>query len=789
MIDINAKFGDAFCDLGNLIGRGGENISRRIVFDCADILEEYPSADIYCVLERSFDHEQYTVVPEIDGTNRVLVLTNYDLTPGQLLIELRAKQGEAIRKSVVFSGRVVKGIQGEPDVPGQPIRDVLDRVENELTEAEKTRDELVTALDGVDTAVESANTAATNATEAAKSANTAADNANLATDNAITATNNANAATAETKAAIADARDATDKANTAANYANDKAQATGEAIIQATKATENANAAATRAENAADSAESATEKAVTATEDAETAASNANSATKSATTATDKANTAASNADAATAKAEESATKATTAAGLANEATAKADIATGNAETATAEANKATSAATTAAETANTAASNADTKAGLASTAAENAQNAADRANASASSADTATQNAQTATANAETATKNANTATQNAQNATADAKTATNEANTAADSATTAAGKANTAADAANSAAAGANTATVNANKATTNADSAAANANAKATAAETAAGKADTAAANADAKATLADTAATNAQTVADDIQAKADSGAFNGKVQDVQLNGKSILTDGVATIPVYTERVPNTVCGIYEVRSNDGTTGVSLINGALGINPAGTSRIKERSGNMAIATTGYDYAVKCAMTDGVGAAWTLDEQKAARQRMGLDGEYKLIEKIELTEPTTLISRSAKPDGTAYNLRRVFIQTYAKLESGSGKIALRIPLRNGSLVSCAFCNNFANSTFSTQMLELWIENGMIRTVSAGNVSTTNNLLTSTGVNLITTDDAFPYAGDTFTVLPISQLNGLLMSAGTTFWIYGVDA
>lgn len=46
-------------------------------------------------------------------------------------------------------------------------------------------------------------------------------------------------------------------------------------------------------------------------------------------------------------------------------------------------------------------------------------------------------------------------------------------------------------------------------------------------------------------------------------------------------------------------------------------------------------------------AINTTNLDYAVKAAMCDGKGAAWTADEQAAARERMGIisEDDFELI------------------------------------------------------------------------------------------------------------------------------------------------
>ena len=50
-------------------------------------------------------------------------------------------------------------------------------------------------------------------------------------------------------------------------------------------------------------------------------------------------------------------------------------------------------------------------------------------------------------------------------------------------------------------------------------------------------------------------------------------------------------------------------------------------------------------------AINTTNLDYAVKAAMCDGKGAAWTADEQAAARERMGI-GTSNLVYSYTLTE-----------------------------------------------------------------------------------------------------------------------------------------
>lgn len=73
--------------------------------------------------------------------------------------------------------------------------------------------------------------------------------------------------------------------------------------------------------------------------------------------------------------------------------------------------------------------------------------------------------------------------------------------------------------------------------------------------------------------------------------------------------------------------------------------------------------------------VTTKNIDYAVKAAMCDGKGKAWTADEQTAARKRIGLGGDFELIEEITLAEEASLVERSVSPSGKAYNLTDAII------------------------------------------------------------------------------------------------------------------
>lgn len=199
-------------------------------------------------------------------------------------------------------------------------------------------------------------------------------------------------------------------------------------------------------------------------------------------------------------------------------------------------------------------------------------------------------------------------------------------------------------------------------------------------------------------------ADAAAKSAQTVADIVQEKLDNGEFvgpagkdgaNGKdgapgsdasvtaeniqaalgytpVKDVQVFGNSVLDGGVAKVPLASADVP----GVVKIlRPQD--SGIWNDNGSLRVSFATDEEISGRSGTRkAIVCANMDYAVKAAMCDGKGAAWAAIEQKAARERMGVDKEYELIEEITLTENVTQIIRTDEPDGTAYAFEGVAIK-----------------------------------------------------------------------------------------------------------------
>lgn len=138
MITVNAVFGQEEKALG-MLGRVGEKETRQIVFDCTDILSEYPGAEIVCVMQRHCDRTAYLADAVLAGNVLTVTLTDADVSAsGDLRIELRALVDGKIRKSAVYTGKVVSALRGEQDKPGNPTADVLNRIDMTISRAEES---------------------------------------------------------------------------------------------------------------------------------------------------------------------------------------------------------------------------------------------------------------------------------------------------------------------------------------------------------------------------------------------------------------------------------------------------------------------------------------------------------------------------------------------------------------------------------------------------------------------------------------------------------------------------
>lgn len=124
-------------------------------------------------------------------------------------------------------------------------------------------------------------------------------------------------------------------------------------------------------------------------------------------------------------------------------------------------------------------------------------------------------------------------------------------------------------------------------------------------------------------------------------------ADGGVAN---LDVRINGESIVKDGVAEIPITSRGKPGVVgiqVGNYglDVDSNNNMRLIGL----------GHVEIDRRLFSKPLMGNALDYAVKAAMCDGKGSAWSEDEQASARERIGIN-EWEEIADFTLEEDTII-------------------------------------------------------------------------------------------------------------------------------------
>ena len=225
-------------------------------------------------------------------------------------------------------------------------------------------------------------------------------------------------------------------------------------------------------------------------------------------------------------------------------------------------------------------------------------------------------------------------------------------------------------------------------------------------------------------------------------------------------------------------------------YErIKMGDGKTLVNnlpFISSGNGILVDDTLSISSAAADAKV--TGEALAGKLDNTPGTWPAWTADEQAAARERMGIPGDYVLIEEITLEEDVSYISRSKEPDGTPYSFSAFCIIAEINISDSDESLYMRVDA-SSKTNSNLFLEYFTRSALkgkrihvnyealSPKLFRLSSEINDKGTVlfSLGSVSVRNlayfdNPILSTVVNNI-------YIGN------------IILCAGTTIKIYGVRA
>lgn len=184
--------------------------------------------------------------------------------------------------------------------------------------------------------------------------------------------------------------------------------------------------------------------------------------------------------------------------------------------------------------------------------------------------------------------------------------------------------------------------------------------------------------------------------------------------------------------------------------------------------------------------------DYAVKAAMCDGKGAAWTDAEQAAARKRMGFGDNLELIEVWELDRDETMVfSRDTTPTGEPYRFKE--LRVAIRYANGSGMTNVSVgahSIKNSRTVTACFLPS-PNGSDKWAAISASADFGTINTQSITNVG---NMSLQGQVVSTPTCLGLPFAQGRDAVTDFDyimnfKMTSALFKAGCKIWIYGVWA
>lgn len=265
----------------------------------------------------------------------------------------------------------------------------------------------------------------------------------------------------------------------------------------------------------------------------------------------------------------------------------------------------------------------------------------------------------------------------------------------------------------------------------------------------------------------------------------------------VRDVQVAGSSVLDGGVANVPIAQTWVNGSIHP--GVSAPSVAHGLYISDNLIKIYPAEIDNIVRRVLDRPITPTNLDYAVKAAMCDGKGAAWTSAEQAAARSRMGLDRSYELIEEIVFDEDASKLERTMAPNGTPYSFTAMKVQILNMPTEKTGINALMYMGDSEHPEYIYFYISITNTVASqsnTTYGEAVLRGGYWQAIQKGNSSAGS--ITPNGSFKVALAITEPSAGFRLTTADVPSIESLriipytgekLIPAGTTIRIYGVRA
>ena len=164
------------------LGRSGENLARTVKIDVSEWLDRWPGASIHILHRPKGSEDYYIADTTLEGGMLTWVITAADVAaPGRGRLEIRATEGETIKKSMIGVSIVDASLTGnetEPPDPQKPWVDSVlaaaatvetsaDRAEQAAEKAEQTAATVETSVDRAEQAAAKAEQAAAKAEQAA----------------------------------------------------------------------------------------------------------------------------------------------------------------------------------------------------------------------------------------------------------------------------------------------------------------------------------------------------------------------------------------------------------------------------------------------------------------------------------------------------------------------------------------------------------------------------------------------------------------------------------------------
>lgn len=268
---------------------------------------------------------------------------------------------------------------------------------------------------------------------------------------------------------------------------------------------------------------------------------------------------------------------------------------------------------------------------------------------------------------------------------------------------------------------------------------------------------------------------------------------------KVSDVKVAGTSVVADGTANIPNVLALGDDGKLRVANAPDKTKWTGPLGVDNTGLLTTAGANNIvinSRTASSIQLLNCAYlDYAVKAAMCDGKGTAWTDTEKAAARERMGIK-DYKLLATLNFTENAstfTLTTLNGQP--IALKSMVVIMNRIGDGESANGHITPVFTVKGANGASTNIKGGYfygVGANGNCWYTRADISGEFFDSESACMAPSTNSQLSNGWMTTeLSKNMDWRNLSDDF--LPITQITGFKIIAsgncitnGSTMWIYG---